>query len=211
MVFIMELCSNCGKKNELGSKFCEECGSQLIENQINGNSSLNNICFKCGKKNESGSKFCEDCGSSLAENTDRENELSSKNCPNCGKNVVLQSKFCDSCGNPLIEGIVKPKTICKFCGSEIPTGAQKCMRCGEWVDKKVEDSRYNGIIAVGYIFTLLGGWIGFIIALYLITRDNKKARKNGYIMLIIALVIAIIVSIFLIAIISTPSYPRYYY
>jgi predicted amidophosphoribosyltransferase len=47
-------CAACGSENEVGRKFCGECGSAL---------SL--ACPTCGGSNTPGVKFCGECGAAL--------------------------------------------------------------------------------------------------------------------------------------------------
>jgi len=49
------ICSVCGTENEVGRKFCGECGSPLAI-----------VCATCGASNGPGVKFCGECGSALA-------------------------------------------------------------------------------------------------------------------------------------------------
>jgi class 3 adenylate cyclase/predicted ATPase len=48
------ICGSCGSENELGRKFCGECGSRLAA-----------VCPSCGTPNAPGTKFCGECGTSL--------------------------------------------------------------------------------------------------------------------------------------------------
>ncbi len=48
-------CASCGTPNELGRKFCGECGSSLAQ-----------ACPSCGAANTPGVKFCGECGAALA-------------------------------------------------------------------------------------------------------------------------------------------------
>ncbi len=49
-------CSHCGAENELGRKFCLECGQRLAV-----------TCPSCGTSNTAGAKFCGECGTVLGE------------------------------------------------------------------------------------------------------------------------------------------------
>ena len=51
---------------------------------------------------------------------------------------------------------------------------------------------YGTAIVVSYILLIFGGIPGLICGLYLITRDNERARFHGKILIIIGLVIGII-------------------
>ena len=48
-------CKNCGNSNPPGSKFCNQCASQLSSP----------FCANCGNKNPSEAVFCNQCGSKL--------------------------------------------------------------------------------------------------------------------------------------------------
>jgi len=48
-------CGRCGAVNELGRKFCGECGNSLAR-----------ACVSCGSANAPGTNFCGECGSPLA-------------------------------------------------------------------------------------------------------------------------------------------------
>src|SRR5215207_9612361 len=48
-------CSNCGRENAEGAKFCNECGTALLR-----------ACESCGTPNAPDAKFCGECGSPLA-------------------------------------------------------------------------------------------------------------------------------------------------
>src|SRR6266540_2323579 len=49
------VCSDCGFENDLGRKFCGECGRPLTV-----------ACSSCGTPNAPGMKFCGECGSALS-------------------------------------------------------------------------------------------------------------------------------------------------
>ena len=48
------VCVQCRHNNPDGSKFCNECGSQL-----------SSLCSKCGSSNPPDAKFCNQCGSKI--------------------------------------------------------------------------------------------------------------------------------------------------
>jgi len=47
-------CASCGTVNDLGRKFCLECGSALTR-----------LCPSCGTPNPAAGKFCGECGAAL--------------------------------------------------------------------------------------------------------------------------------------------------
>ena len=44
---------------------------------------------------------------------------------------------------------------------------------------------YRWMIIIGYLFVILGSILGFIFAIYLITRKDSNARKHGLIQLVV--------------------------
>lgn len=59
----MMTCPNCNKELSDDTKFCDGCGSQIIETIF---------CPNCGQQTSSEFEFCQSCGASLAENTAEE-------------------------------------------------------------------------------------------------------------------------------------------
>lgn len=55
-------CSNCGRVNEVGKKFCSDCGSKLEEVIVQ-----TRYCGSCGAEVEAGLKFCGECGAKVEE------------------------------------------------------------------------------------------------------------------------------------------------
>lgn len=53
---------------------------------------------------------------------------------------------------------------------------------------------YTLTIVLGYIFSVLGGLIGLILAIYNVTRDDESAKLHGKIQLIIFVVWIIIIA-----------------
>lgn len=66
------ICSNCGNKNKKRDKYCEKCGTLLVEEKSNNKDEF--ICKKCHTKNDSNSAFCIKCGEKLGNS-----EVNSKN------------------------------------------------------------------------------------------------------------------------------------
>lgn len=49
-----------------------------------------------------------------------------------------------------------------------------------------QKSRFDTILVyLGYLFSILGGLVGLIIAIYLVTRKDPNLKKHGYIQLAI--------------------------
>ena len=64
-------CPNCGTLNEIGTKFCRECGTRLEpvpapEPVLPVDSATH--CHNCGAENPLGTKFCRECGAKMDTN-----------------------------------------------------------------------------------------------------------------------------------------------
>lgn len=55
-----KLCPQCGAKNALTVKFCNNCGSNLA-----AAAPPSGLCPSCGTDNPPGTKFCGNCGTKL--------------------------------------------------------------------------------------------------------------------------------------------------
>ena len=55
----MNVCSQCGAANPVGSNFCGACGAALPPAKVQVEDLL---CAKCGTRNPQENKFCESCG-----------------------------------------------------------------------------------------------------------------------------------------------------
>ncbi|OQR12161.1 zinc-ribbon domain-containing protein, partial [Ligilactobacillus salivarius] len=59
-------CKNCGYLNAENTKFCENCGADLIEAKV-PEPGKTKECKNCGYLNAENTKFCENCGADLTE------------------------------------------------------------------------------------------------------------------------------------------------
>ncbi len=130
-----------------------------------------------------------------------------RRCPQCHTAGDDQYGFCIKCGYeyPTLE---KTPHTCPLCFYENPEEAEFCVKCGSplifkqnpdatfgpiIIQKKVVDSGESKptsattklLIVLGYIFSILGGLLGLIIAIYLITRKDPVAKKHGRVQLAI--------------------------
>ncbi len=142
-----------------------------------------------------------------------------RKCQQCKAVTDDKYGFCLKCGFEFPK-IDENHVVCIKCGFENPKDAEFCVKCGipliinqEFQNKnqppfitykkvsapEKENLNYKRtsrmIIAFGYIFSILGGLIGFIIALYLVTRKDPVARKHGKIQLGILIFYLIIIGI----------------
>lgn len=151
-------------------------------------------CPKCNGTNDDKYGFCLKCGYEYPDKKDvdltqpiEENEKTTK-CLACGFENPEEAEFCVKCGMPLLlkENFENGSLFIKT----VPSGKKE-------EPKQPEDYKKTGslIIILGYIFSILGGLIGLIIALYLSTRKDPRARKHGHIQLAILLFYLVIIAI----------------
>lgn len=57
-----EVCANCGKKVNPGSKFCIYCGATVVQNNAESVELSGEVCSNCGCSLEAGAVFCTNCG-----------------------------------------------------------------------------------------------------------------------------------------------------
>ena len=132
-------------------------------------------CPQCGSTSDDMYGFCIKCGHEFPKI-----EANAETCPLCGYNNPEEAEYCVKCGTPLVfkkqfqndaGDDFKPIVIKKEISSTANDYAQP--KTNRW------------IILLGYIFSILGGILGLIIAIYLSTRKDPVARKHGHIQLAI--------------------------
>lgn len=119
-------------------------------------------------------------------------------CPECGTENSDTTNFCQHCGENIKQNVEfvtgkpteKPKiksgsgnVKCPCCHAHNPVGLSKCKYCGEWIDKSNAPYPHTLATVLGYTFAILGGWLGLVFGLYLLGKDNKKAKLHGKIMI----------------------------
>lgn len=133
-----------------------------------------------------------------------------RRCPQCGSTTDDMYGFCIKCGREF-QKIEANEFTCPLCGFKNPEEADYCVKCGTpllfktgphteasssvkpIIIKKeisaspthIPNTTSRWIILFGYIFSILGGILGLIIAIYLSTRKDPVARKHGHIQLAI--------------------------
>ena len=142
-----------------------------------------------------------------------------RRCPQCRSASDDRYGFCIKCGYefPKIDENIN---LCPLCNYKNPKEADYCVKCGSpLIFKNQFENNETGartiiinqndlntaptprtsriLIVLGYIFSLLGGLIGLIIAIYLATRKDPVAKKHGKIQLAIFLVYLILIVIFI--------------
>ena len=79
-------CPECRNTIPISSKFCPDCGHQLL---------VFRQCAHCSKNITPTAKFCSRCGHPAEEKRD------TKSCSNCGKENFADAIFCNDCGEKL--------------------------------------------------------------------------------------------------------------
>lgn len=135
------MCAECGTENAPEAKFCVNCGSDIVEQQMH-----KQVCRQCGNMIEEGSKFCPNCGAEV-----EVEEEANNCCPNCGYVLEESSKFCPNCGKPVeIDEQIEDNHsfVCPNCGNDLEEGAKFCPNCGTPVNPK-EDPEPKKCICTG--------------------------------------------------------------
>ena len=157
-----------------------------------------------------------------------------RRCPKCHSTGDDQYGFCIKCGYEYPKMEATPNT-CPLCGYENPDEADYCVKCGSPLIFKNQGDNPNNpinpiiirripdnpqdvesgttskiIIIFGYLFSILGGLLGIIIAIYLVTRRDPVAKKHGRIQLAIFVFYLVLILIFILTgAISTDTLMQY--
>lgn len=134
-----------------------------------------------------------------------------RRCPQCHSISDDQYGFCIKCGHEFSK-VERNQYVCPLCGFENPEEADFCVKCGSplifkqqfensetaigpiIIQKRIAketaeipptSTGTKILIVLGYLFSILGGLVGLIIALYLISRKDPVAKKHGRIQLAI--------------------------
>lgn len=130
------------------------------------------VCPQCQRECESDAAFCPACGSDLsgkkplklqasAQATPSPPALNSRyQCPYCGNLLALGTRVCAICRMDLRTG--------KPIGHEMPTGDES-----------------GCLMAAGWVFALLGGWLGIILGIVVIVRGKRVG--SGIAMIIVSI------------------------
>lgn len=107
-------------------------------------------------------------------------------CPKCGKINDGSTDFCIYCGTIYDEyRAEEDDSNIFFIGKD----SNKGIRFDSMQDSISKGNQnYRLMIIIGYIFAILGSVLGFIFAIYLITRKDSNAKKHGYIQLALLII-----------------------
>lgn len=115
-------CKNCGAEIGEGMKFCENCGTEIVVEEVvlnetsqpseqtdkNTQSDEEALCKNCGVPVEEGSVFCPQCGVKYEDDAQDTTAVAAF-CENCGAPVEAGLVYCENCGVK-IGGEEKPKS-----------------------------------------------------------------------------------------------------
>lgn len=105
-------------------------------------------------------------------------------CPKCGKINDGTTYFCIYCGTIFEEYTPDEDSIPPIFLSVEESKNSNNNQNQENTDYKSfnptpQKSNHRLAILLGYFFSIMGGLIGLLIAIYLITRDDPNAKKHG--------------------------------
>lgn len=108
-------------------------------------------------------------------------------CPKCGKINDGTTDFCIYCGTIYDEYKAEEEdSNIFFIGRD---SNKKGIRFDSMQDSISKGNQnYRLMIIIGYIFAILGSVLGFIFAIYLITRKDSNAKKHGLIQLALLII-----------------------
>ena len=138
-------------------------------------------CPQCGSTSDDAYGFCIKCGYEF-----QKIDEAAQTCPLCGYVNPDEADFCVKCGTPLLfKDQIKNNSVIN------PVVIQKDAGAGEGSNR-----RRNILIVFGYIFSILGGLLGLIIAIYLATRKDPVSKKHGRIQLAIFVFYIVLIAVF---------------
>lgn len=116
-------------------------------------------------------------------------------CPKCSNETKENEVYCEKCGYKLPQKIAAvEQRFCLKCGAELRKEEKFCSSCGtrigEMGPENATELKYPHQVAtvLGYVFGFLGGWLGLVFGIYLLTREHPRAKYHGKIVLIVTAV-----------------------
>lgn len=115
-------------------------------------------------------------------------------CPKCGKINDGTTDFCIYCGTIYDEYNAEEDDSNIFLIGK--NSEKKGIGFGSMQDTISKgNGNYRLMIIIGYIFAILGSVLGFIFAIYLITRKDSNAKKHGLIQLVVLILEFVLIGI----------------
>lgn len=119
-------------------------------------------------------------------------------CPRCGSETKENEVYCEKCGYKLPQKVAAvEQRFCLKCGAELRKEERFCSSCGTRIGEMGPENatgvKYPHQLAtvLGYVFGFLGGWLGLVFGIYLLTREHPRAKYHGKIVLIVTVVMII--------------------
>jgi len=116
-------------------------------------------------------------------------------CPRCGNETKENQVYCENCGYKLLEKTAGvEQRFCLKCGAELRKQDEFCSSCGTRIGEisleEATKAEYPHQVAtvLGYISGFLGGWLGLVFGIYLLTRKHPRAKFHGKVVLIISVI-----------------------
>ena len=107
-------------------------------------------------------------------------------CPRCGKINDGTTDFCIYCGTIFEEYNPEDEDFNIFSISKSNKKGINLKSVPNSLSSGKENYRF--MIILGYIFAILGSVLGFIFAIYLLTRKDSNAKKHGLIQLVVLII-----------------------
>ena len=108
-------------------------------------------------------------------------------CPYCGAEVKEDDAFCGECGKSVPRKAVEKSSLGEMIINPVKKYVETIYKKFERVEKEAKEREEINphLLAtiLGYIFAFLGGWIGIVFGIYLLTREHPKAKFHGKILL----------------------------
>lgn len=128
--------------------------------------------------------------------------MQARQCPRCKKINEGDLDFCIYCGTYFEDESAKEDNNVFFILNKNngENSEKRVVKLNEMPDdvhipKRKQPHRLA--ILLGYLFAILGGLLGFVFAIYLITRKDKRARRHGLVQLVILIVEYLVIAIFI--------------
>ena len=171
----MVKCPKCGTENNDDSRFCINCGADLIEQtEFVSKENMTDLITN---------EVTQPVESKLAENDTNVDEIfkSSGICPNCFSHLEEDAIICPHCGLKLKESGEKLKqgkkvNLCPNCKSPIKEGLLKCPNCGYKIKGKSGVKKFL-VISILIIF-IAAFFISIIFFIIPHLKSNKHSPQN---------------------------------
>ena len=105
-------------------------------------------------------------------------------CPRCGKINDGSTDFCIYCGT-IYNEYNGEEDDSSFFFIKTKGNRAQAVKLNQMPENLSRKKSYRTLIILGYFFAILGSVLGFIFAIYLITRNDPNAKKHGMIQLVV--------------------------